>query len=82
MSKTTALLREYAAAEIENYGDNETPAGILTAIIEAQTVEELENLGRALLCRIEALTDPGYRYGDDNYDSRLKVIAAGLDWQA
>lgn len=83
MTAKSTLIRDYAARSIaEDYGDGETPAAILTAIVEAQNSEEIEHPGRALLARYESLSDAAYRYGEENYDSTLKAIADTLGWVA
>ncbi len=79
----SALIREYVNCILaECVGEDETPAAILTAVVEAQNSEEVEHLGRALLARHESLADASYRYGAENYDPSLKVIADALKWTA
>ena len=83
MTPKSTLIRDYAArSTAENYGEDEIPAAVLTAIVEAQNSEEVESLGRALLARHESLADASYRYGEKNYDPALKAIADALGWAA
>lgn len=73
------LLRAYAAAQIaEGYGEDEAPAGILTAIVESGSPSETGYLGCALLVRHHRLSDPPYRLGGKLCDPRLTEIAALL----
>src|SRR5690606_21975525 len=83
MTQIDQIIREYAARAIrETYGEDETPAAILTAICEAQTADEVTHLGRALLERHEALADAPYRFGGPRYPDDLRAIAEGLGWGA
>lgn len=82
---------QFAAAEIlayarealrDNYGEDETPAAILIAIVCAQSSEEACHLGRALLARHASLADPPYRLGGESCDPRLTEIADRLGYDA
>ena len=78
MKHISTIIREYAAAALAEYGEGESPAAIYLAIGEAQSQSEVENLGRALLDRHDALADASYRRGGPNYPGDLAAIAAGL----
>ena len=77
---TASLIRAYAASGLENYGEDETPIALLTAIMESEGTEEACHLGRALLAREESLSDPPYRLGGEMCDSRKTEIAKRLDF--
>lgn len=77
-SATAALIREYAADALKNYGEEEVPAALLTAIMDSLGPEETCHLGRAMLARDDALADAPYRLGGEMCDPRKAEIATHL----
>lgn len=83
MSKASTMIRQYVNTILaECVGEDEVPAAILTAVVQAQNATEIEHLGRALLSRHESLCDASYGYGGENYDPALQAIAEALGWSA
>jgi len=78
-NKIARLIATYAAEQIATgYGDDETPAAILSAIADTTNDDETCHLGHALLARHQALADAPYRLGGEMCDPRLTEIAGRL----
>jgi hypothetical protein len=77
-SITADLIRAYALHATMNYGEDEAPIALLTAIVESNGPEETCHLGAALLAREDGLSDPPYRLGGEMCDPRKTEIATRL----
>ena len=77
----TQMIRSIADRYFLDLGDDETPVPLMAAARDVQCEEEAEHIGRAILCRAEALSDAPYRYGGDSYPADLAALAARLGWE-
>jgi hypothetical protein len=82
ISKAAKLVRKYVkevVAEIGEENDRNSPP-IYRAVMLAESAEEAANLGEALLCRNQSLSDPPYKFRGAEYDPRLQALADALGW--
>jgi len=78
----TTLLREYANWMIaECYGEDEAAEPVVLAALRTETECEARHLARALLARLDALTDAPYRVGGSCVDPRIAALALAARYE-